>query len=278
MIVSNRSHHFGLSHVGVVKGTTFGCMVCTAPDGLFKGCSTLFTEFDGDKWNLSKNQRVVARAILNPRLSKKERTDVHDQFLKQLNFSEGRGLELATAIEASLTMAREAGVVVEYINKAYPSASSGVDVSNSQTSVLNTFEFGKFKLDEKLDDLTGFVEFSSEKYAIMIRRFKGEKNYDAPPVDFLGRPWQLMLSTVHGQICKIAVNISLSNERDATPIATESLQYCKERLGSPSEQETGRFIWDTKDGNVVLHTAEGAEGFLIAIYLTSGAIRKFELL
>ena len=146
-----------------------------------------------------------------------------------------------------------------------------------KSSVLNNFDFGKFKLDKKLDDLTGLVEFSPAKYAVMMRRFKGEKNYDAPPVNFLGRPWQLMISTVHGQICKIAANISLSNEREATPIATEALQYCKERLGSPSEQETGLFIWDTKDGNVVLHTAEGVEGFLSAIYLTSGAIRKFEL-
>ena len=150
--------------------------------------------------------------------------------------------------------------------------------STQDVSVLNNFAFGKFKLDEKVDDLTELVEFSPAKYAIMIRRFKGEQNYDAPPINFLGRPWQLMLSTVHGQICKIAVNISLSNEREANPIATEALQYCKERLGSPSEQQTGLFIWDTKDGNVVLHTAEGAEGFLIAIYLTSRAIREFELL
>jgi predicted Zn-dependent protease with MMP-like domain len=145
-------------------------------------------------------------------------------------------------------------------------------------SVLNNFDFGKFKLDEKLDDLTGLVEFSPAKYAVMVRRFKGEKNYDAPPVNFLGRPWQSMISTVHGQICKVAIDICLSNEREATPIATEALQYCKERLGSPTEQKTGLFVWDTKDGNVVLQTTEGAEGFLIAIYLTSSAIRKFELL
>ena len=112
----------------------------------------------------------------------------------------------------------------------------------------------------------------------MGRFFKGEKNYNAPSVNFLGRPWQLMLSTVHGQICKIAINISLGNNLEANTIALEALQYCKERLGSPTEQKTGLFVWDTKDGNVVLQTTEGAEGFLIAVYLTSSAIRKFELL
>jgi hypothetical protein len=122
------------------------------------------------------------------------------------------------------------------------------------------------------------IEFSPAKYAIMIRRFKGEKNYDAPPVNFLGHSWQLMLQTVHGQICKLAVSILLSDKREANPIAVEALQYCEKRLGSPTEQATGLFIWDTKDGNVVLQTEESADGFVIAIYLTSQAIRKFELL
>ena len=175
---------------------------------------------------------------------------------------------------------REAFVIFQKLARQEGAEASQPELSELQpkSSVLNNFDFGKFQLDEKLDDLTGLVEFSPEKYAIMIRRFKGEKNYDAPPINFLGRPWQLMLSTVHGQICKVAIDICLSNEREATPIATEALQYCKERLGSPTEQKTGLFVWDTKDGNVVLQTTEGAEGFLIAIYLTSSAIRKFELL
>ena len=157
-----------------------------------------------------------------------------------------------------------------------PSPHEGI---TPKVSVLNNFDFGKFKVDEKVDDFARLVEFSPEKYNIMGRRlFKGEQNYNAPSVNFLGHQWQLMLSTVHGQICKIAVNISLGNKLEANTIAMKALQYCKERLGSPSEQKTGLFIWDTKDGNVVLHTAEGAEGFLIAINLTSRAIRKFELL
>lgn len=102
-----------------------------------------------------------------------------------------------------------------------------------------------------------------------------------------------MLSIVQGKIRKIAALIGLSNqgtvfkvpvqsklsngqgsrdlghEQVATPFAMQALQYCKERLGSPSEQKTGLFVWDTKDGNVVMQTTAAADGFLIAIFLTS---------
>jgi len=131
---------------------------------------------------------------------------------------------------------------------------------------------------QRVSLVAGLVEFSPTKYAIMVRRFKGEKNYDAPSVIFLGRPWQLMVSTVHGQICKIAINIPLGNRFEAGTIATEAFQYCKDRLGSPSEQKNDLFIWDTKDGNAVFHTAGGPDGYLIAINLTSRAIGEFELL
>jgi hypothetical protein len=87
-----------------------------------------------------------------------------------------------------------------------------------------------------------------------------------------------MLSTVHGQICKIAVTNSPSTKHKANLIAMEALQYCKERLGSPSEESAGRLIWDTKDGNVVLQNAELMGNFQIAIFLTSAAVRQFELL
>jgi hypothetical protein len=163
-------------------------------------------------------------------------------------------------------------------SKRLQSEKSSQPAQHRLPSPLDSFQFGKFKLDVKIDDFTGLIEFSPAKYAVMIRRFKGEKNYDAPPINLLGHPWQLMLQTVHGQICKIAVNILLSNEREANPIAMEALQYCEKRLGSPTEQKTGLFVWDTKDGNVVLQTGQSADGFVIAMYLTSQAIRKFELL
>jgi hypothetical protein len=85
------------------------------------------------------------------------------------------------------------------------------------------FDFGKYKLDQKITDFTGLKEFSFLKSIMIKRNFKGQKNYDAPSVIFLGRSWELMLGTVHGQIFKIAVTNFPSAQHEARLIATEAL-------------------------------------------------------
>jgi hypothetical protein len=147
--------------------------------------------------------------------------------------------------------------------------------SKAKAPARNTFSIGEYRLDATIEGLVGLVEFSPDEYAIMGRNFDGERNYNAPPVNFLGRSWKLMLGTVHGRIYKTAPYLELRNKQEANPIAMETLLYCTEQLGKPSKQETGLFIWDTSDGNVILQTAEIADGFGINLFLTSRAIRNF---
>jgi hypothetical protein len=148
-----------------------------------------------------------------------------------------------------------------------------------QRSLNEFFDFGKYRLDQKIDDFAGLEEFSPLEYEAIKRTFKGERNYNAPPVNFLGRSWQLMLSNVHRQIHKIAILISLPTKQEGNSIEMEALQYCKERLGPPSEQRTSFFFWDRNDANVVLQTTtKGADGFLVAMFLTSVSVRQLELL
>lgn len=85
----------------------------------------------------------------------------------------------------------------------------------------------------------------------------------------------MKLQTVNGSISKIATHILLSNKQDANQVAMETLHYCKELLGNPTEQQTGFFIWDTTDGNVILQTGELRDGFAIAFSLTSRSVRNF---
>ena len=138
------------------------------------------------------------------------------------------------------------------------------------------FSFGKYRLYAPIEGLTGLVEFSPAEYATMGRQFEGEKNYNASPVTFLGRSWKLMLGTVHGKIYKIAPYLTLKTKQEANPVAMEILRYCTEKLGKPASQETGLFTWDTTDGNVILQTAETAEGLAINLFLTSRAVRGFK--
>ncbi len=193
------------------------------------------------------------------RLMKRVHPDVggSDFFAKQLN--DARDVLLATSrLDLGTAPPQQAASKMSNLNKL--------------------FDFGKYKLDQKVTDFTGLKEFSFFKSIIIGRNFKGQKNYDGPSVIFLGRSWELMLGTVHGQIFKIAATNSPSTKHEANVIAMEALRYCKERLGQPSEQTNLLYIWDTEDGNVVLHNKERLGMFNVAIFLTSAAVRQFELL
>ena len=121
------------------------------------------------------------------------------------------------------------------------------------------FTIGTYKLDDSVDP-TRLTEFSEVEYQTMGRQFKNERNFHAPQVIFLGDSWNLMLGTVDGRIYKIASFLEFQTKQEANPVAMAALQYCTVQLGKPSLQQTGMFIWDTLDGNVVLQTAETAEG------------------
>lgn len=140
--------------------------------------------------------------------------------------------------------------------------------------------FGKYKLDEKISDFSGLVEFSPLEYAAIKRNFKGEKIYNATPILFLGRGWKLTLGTVNDQIYKLYVFISLPTELEADSIVTKVIQHCKQRFGSPSQQNGSIFLWDKENGgNVVLQaTTKGVDEFLVALFLTSASVRHFQLL
>jgi hypothetical protein len=139
-----------------------------------------------------------------------------------------------------------------------------------------SFAVASYNLDAPIGDLRGMVEFSAEEYATMGKQFKGERSYNAQPVHFLGYSWQIMLQTVNGQISKIAPHMELTSKAEANRVATATLEFCTSLLGKPNKQETGLFIWDTTDGNVLLQTAENMEGLAINLFLTSRSVRAFE--
>jgi hypothetical protein len=141
-----------------------------------------------------------------------------------------------------------------------------------------SFAVGRYKLDGSVEGLGGLIEFSPSEYAAMGRQFVGEKNYNALPVTFLGRPWEVMVQAVHGRICAVAPYLLLANRRDADHIATETFRYCVEELGKPAEQQTDFFLWRARDGSVILRTEATADGFRIGLSLTSGSIGNLQRL
>jgi len=140
------------------------------------------------------------------------------------------------------------------------------------------FAFGRYKLDGSIERTGGLFEFSPNEYAAMGRQFVGEKDYNALPVPFLNRPWEVMIQAVHGRVCAIAPYLLVGNSREAERIFKETLQYCVGQLGKPAEQKAGFSLWRAADGTVILNSEEAADGFRIGLFLTSSAVGHFQRL
>jgi hypothetical protein len=83
------------------------------------------------------------------------------------------------------------------------------------------------------------------------------------------------LCTVDGNIQKIAPYLEFQTKQEANAVAMAALQYCTIQLGEPSSQTTGMFICDTLDGNVILQTADTAEGLAVYLFITSKNVAQF---
>jgi hypothetical protein len=122
------------------------------------------------------------------------------------------------------------------------------------------------------------IEFSPAEYAAMGRRFVREKNYNALPVAFLGRPWEVMVQTAHGRIAAIAPYLIIPSRREAETVFTETFRFCDQQLGEPAERQSNFCVWQLAEGTVVLRSEAIAAGLRIGLVLTSNAALHFQRL
>jgi hypothetical protein len=119
MITSNNSRLFGLSRFGAMKGSRFGCVVTTAPEGTFKGYSTVFSPFDPrlDWLDAKANGHLnpMAKALLHPCSTKAGRAEVHKIFLEELDKPEAQELGFAGTIAIALSRAKKQGAIIDFI-------------------------------------------------------------------------------------------------------------------------------------------------------------------
>lgn len=177
MIVSNRRHMFGLSYFGVVKGTTFGCAVCTAPEGIFKGCSTVFMAFDGDKWSDPTKRRLVAKAMLNPSLSKEQRAGVHDALLTHLDELGNSGADLASAIDEVLAAAKASGVVIDTISQAHATVSDDLFKNPTLKEAADVMMDQMKGIRARLNQIEGNGEENPQKKKVFASPFEIAKAF-----------------------------------------------------------------------------------------------------
>ncbi len=156
-------------------------------------------------------------------------------------------------------------------------ANSSLWAQNRKAAMTSSasLPIGKYKLDMPIDGLSGLTEFSQVEYTIYGRNFEGEKNYNAPGVEFVKRPWKVALGTVSGKVYKIAFYFESDSKNTVTDVSTDVVQFCQQRLGEPSEQQETVLIWDTPDGNVVLQFGKVGTTYMINLFETSRSVRTF---
>jgi hypothetical protein len=138
-----------------------------------------------------------------------------------------------------------------------------------------SLSIGGYRFDMPVEGVPGLTEFSQAEYAIYGRRFTGEKNYNAPCIDFLERRWNVALGTVGGKVYKIALFFESESKNTVIEVPTAVVQYCQQRLGRASEQQETIYIWDATDGNVVLQPGKYGSTYQINLFETSRSIRTF---
>ena len=134
---------------------------------------------------------------------------------------------------------------------------------------------GPYALGADVTSHQGLAELTSLEYLAMPKEFPGESIFKCPPVDFLGRTWEIWIGAIEGCIYKILAQRSSSGAVDVLPI----LHHCWERLGKPTKwkEKIGMnwttTIWSMDEGNVVL--GYGGEAFgtcQVSLALTSAVV------
>jgi hypothetical protein len=128
-----------------------------------------------------------------------------------------------------------------------------------------------------IQGVTGLTEFSQAQYAIIERQFEGEQNFNAPSLEFLNRRWNVAIGTVGGNVYKIVLFLDSASKDAVSNAAADVVQYCQQRLGKPSEQHDGTFIWDTVDGSVMLRSTGTLNFYQVNLIETSRAASRFTL-
>jgi hypothetical protein len=136
-----------------------------------------------------------------------------------------------------------------------------------------TFSFEHYRLPTKTTDIKEVRKLSPQEYAFFHRQFKGEVIYDATPINFMGRQWKFMVSSVQGSIYKWAASLEVAKDEDFDSIGNEVIEYCVRWLGATTEEKLGYLFWDTSDGNVILQLTNMKDWFDISIFVTSREIR-----
>jgi hypothetical protein len=162
-----------------------------------------------------------------------------------------------------------APMIFEYFQGSCP----GGHLYRIGIATVKSFELGGYSLEMHPSSLGNLTELTEGEYLHFPRQLRGEAIYHAPPTEFLGYRWDMMIGMVDGEIYKLGASVEVDDQEQAVELIQSVFKACEVQLGTPTQEEQGLFVWDTNDGNVILQTASVTGTVAINIYATSKDIR-----
>src|SRR5665213_325555 len=123
--------------------------------------------------------------------------------------------------ESSVRFVEAEPSILEYFLACCP----GGRLQRAAIRTATSFSIGDLSLETPISQLPGLRELSSDEYIIFPRYMNGESIYHADLVQFLGRPWEVMVSIVQGTLCKWSVSLTLGKDEDIAELGREVFRY-----------------------------------------------------
>lgn len=110
---------------------------------------------------------------------------------------------------------------------------------------------------------------------VMRRTFRGERIRLGPPIEWLGRRWEVRVASVQDCIYKVALEAGAPDRTSAEELSTSVYTRLQQEFGPPSQPAPTVFLWDADDGNAVLQLANVRGHRRVMLFLTSSTVRTF---
>jgi hypothetical protein len=112
-----------------------------------------------------------------------------------------------------------------------------------------------YSLGQQLRNDPRLVELGPVEYEVLGWTFEQERIFKAGHIEFLGRPAELVIGTVDGRICKLALQFVADSVASSAALLSEISHFCEGEFGPPAgTPDDATVIWDTDFGKVILET------------------------
>lgn len=136
---------------------------------------------------------------------------------------------------------------------------------------------GSYRLDMNTGETSKLEELTpTERKALNLGiQFKGERIYHAPPADFAGASWEIILGAVDNRVYKVSALLVLENREQRDRMWRNLDGQFRTPLGTPATASADIVTWDTEDGNVVVNRADTGAAYVVVLTLTSRAVSGY---